>query len=165
MTLAFVLLGLLAILGGMGVILSRNPVRSALSLLVTFIAMGIAMIVVGSPFLGVVFLIIYAGAIITLFLFVLMLLNLRRPAFDFDLGIQAYLGVLATAALWAAGALILWKSPQLQVPFSVQASFQPDFYIQGLFSQYLVAFEILSLLLLVALIAVLALTRTREMGS
>ncbi len=159
------LLGGLALIGGFGVILARNPVRSALSLLVTFFAMGVLMILVGSPFLGAVFLIIYAGAIITLFLFVLMLLDLRRPLFDFDLGLRAYVGVVATVALWAAGALVLWRTPELQVPFQIRASFQPDFYAQGLFTRYLVAFEVLSLLLLVALIAVLALTRSQEASS
>jgi len=154
----YVLFSVLALVAGFSVVIQRNPIHSALSLLVAFVAMGFAMILLGSPFLGAVFLILYAGAIITLFLFVLMLLNLRRPAFDFDLSLRSYVGVIAVGAMWAATLLALFQSPELQRPFTVRASFDPAFYRIGLFQQYLVPFEILSVLLLVALVAVLALT-------
>ncbi len=162
MILLYVLFSVLALMAGLLVILQRNPVYSALSLLVAFVAMGFAMILLGSPFLGAVFLIIYAGAIITLFLFVLMLLNLRRPAFDFDFSLRSYVGVLAVGTVWAATLLALFRTPELERPFTVQASFDPTFYRVGLFQQYIVPFEILSVLLLVALVAVLALTRKEE---
>ncbi len=159
MTQLYVLFSVLALMAGLLVVLQRNPVYSALSLLVAFVAMGFAMILLGSPFLGAVFLIIYAGAIITLFLFALMLLNLRRPSFDFDFSPRSYAGVIAVGAVWAATLFALFHTPELQRPFSVNASFDPAFYRMGLFQQYIVPFEILSVLLLVALVAVLALTR------
>ena len=73
--LLFAALALIALAGAVGVILSRNPVYSALSLLVNFASIAVMYFMLGAQFLGVVQIIVYAGAIVVLFLFVVMLIG------------------------------------------------------------------------------------------
>lgn len=75
----FFLLALLAIATAVGVVANRNPVRSALLLVLNFISLAMLYFTLSAQFLGVLQVIVYAGAIMVLFLFVITLLNLGSP--------------------------------------------------------------------------------------
>ncbi len=77
--LFFFLCALIAISTAVGVVLSRNPVRSALLLVLNFFTLAILYFTLSAPFIGIIQVIVYAGAIMVLFLFVIMLLNLGSP--------------------------------------------------------------------------------------
>jgi len=74
----FYVFALAAVASALGVILQRNPIHSAFSLIVTLCSLSAIYGLLGSPFIAVLQIIVYAGAIMVLFLFVLMLLNVRR---------------------------------------------------------------------------------------
>ncbi len=76
-TALFYFFSLLAILGGVGVVTLRNPISSAISLVSTFFCLAAIYAILGAHFVAVVQVLVYAGAIMVLFLFVIMLLNLR----------------------------------------------------------------------------------------
>lgn len=99
-----VLVSLMGVLAGLQVVLAANPVRAALGLVTAFVCMSVVMVAVGADFLGLKCIIVYAGAIIVVFIFVVMLLNLdtgsglrAEPA-----GGRAALGGGAPIALGAA---------------------------------------------------------------
>jgi NADH-quinone oxidoreductase subunit J len=77
--LFFFLCALIAISTAVGVVASRNPVRSALLLIANFLCLAMLYFTLTAPFIGIIQVIIYAGAIMVLFLFVIMLLNLGSP--------------------------------------------------------------------------------------
>jgi NADH-quinone oxidoreductase subunit J len=136
----------------------RNPLYSALALIVTLISLSAIFALLGSPFIAVLQLIVYAGAIMVLFLFVLMLLNVK-PEEDTPAGS----GVLRTAALLlvavlvAEVGLVLWRAGG-PVPQAFDASARRVAYL--LFSpQYVYVFEATSILILAALVGAVALAR------
>ncbi|WP_417565324.1 NADH-quinone oxidoreductase subunit J [Marinobacter sp.] len=80
MELAFYLSGLVAILATVGVITGRNPVHAVVYLIVSLIAVALVFFALGAPFAGALEIIVYAGAIMVLFVFVVMILNLGEGA-------------------------------------------------------------------------------------
>ena len=98
----FILFGGIAIIGGIAVITFRNPIYSALALVVTLFSQAGLFLLLGAYFVAAVQIIVYAGAIMVLFLFVIMLLNLgsidtARPAAGVAKGVAIILGVLFAA--------------------------------------------------------------------
>ncbi len=157
----WILFGALALVGAASVVFARNPLRAALGLLLTFFSYGVLFILLGSPFLGFVFIILYAGAIVTLFLFILMLLNLRQPWMDHDFSLKGYLTILTVGALYLATIYAFSRSSLASLTWTPRL-FSPDAVVPGLFGSLLIPFEILSVLLLVALLASFALARGKE---
>ncbi|MCS7083012.1 MAG: NADH-quinone oxidoreductase subunit J [Bacteroidetes bacterium] len=160
----FSLFGALAIAGAVGVIAARNPVYSALSLVLNFFSLAGLYLSLEAQFLAVAQVIVYAGAIVVLFLFVIMLLNLQPeslPRLRLDLtGLLALLlgaGLLMGigAGLWAFARTAFERNPE---PSSVGTV---DSLGRTLFSTYLVGFELVALLLLVAMIGAVMLAKRR----
>ena len=137
--------------------LSRNPITSAMFLVLTIISMAGLFVLLHAFFLAAIQVLVYAGAVMVLFLFVIMLLDLkeeeRRKLRKFTVG----LGAVAVAAI--AGILI--KATLSAVPMAgdkvVEGNTKPLGTI--LFTQYLLPFEILSILLLVAMVGVILLSK------
>ena len=77
--LIFIALAIIAIAAAAGLILSRNPVYSALFLILNFLAVGVFYLILGAPFIALAQITVYAGAIMVLFLFVIMLLGAAKP--------------------------------------------------------------------------------------
>jgi len=75
---AFLVIGLIAVAGALAVVLNRSPLYSALSLVGVFAATALLYLMLSAPFLAVLQILVYAGAIMVLFVFVIMLLSLRR---------------------------------------------------------------------------------------
>ena len=156
----FIFLGALAVVAALGVVIQRNPIHSLLSLIATLLI--IAMLFIGEDAIVVGFLqiIVYAGAIMVLFLFVIWLLNLQaeiQPSGHLALKL---LGSLAAAAL-AAELFLFLAPPHLQVQFVREPSGYGSLesLARELFTNYLVAFEVTSVLLLAAVVGAVALAR------
>jgi NADH-quinone oxidoreductase subunit J len=155
-TVIFWIFALVAVGSALLVVVHRDPVKATLSLVATLFSTGVLFVLLGAPFIGTLQLLIYTGAILVLFLFVIMLLNLQRdeanPGADRGQRIAGVLGALAlggmgTWAVWRA-----WSDParaegELTERFVSLHNFSDD-----LFKTYLLPFEIVGLLLLVAVI-------------
>ncbi|NUQ36391.1 MAG: NADH-quinone oxidoreductase subunit J [Caldilineales bacterium] len=161
MPLLFAALALIALVGAAGVLLSRNPVYSALSLLLNFVAFAVMYVMLSAQFLGVVQIIVYAGAIVVLFLFVVMLIGGNLPALG--RGRRAYVraaGVIL-AALFLLALLFGLARP---LPNGLAAVGAPDGgSVQALglalYVDHIVPFELASILLLTAMLGGIVLAR------
>ncbi|HYL60858.1 MAG TPA: NADH-quinone oxidoreductase subunit J [Candidatus Acidoferrales bacterium] len=156
----FIFLGALAVVAALGVVVQRNPIHSLLSLIATL--MIIAMLFIGEDAVVVGFLqiIVYAGAIMVLFLFVIWLLNLQAEIQPSGHLMLKLFGSLAAAAL-AAELFLFLAPPHLQVQFvrEPRGYGSLESLAQQLFTNYLVAFEVTSVLLLAAVVGAVALAR------
>jgi NADH-quinone oxidoreductase subunit J len=155
------------------VVLNRHPIYSALYLVLTFVGLSVFYLQLQAPFLAAVQVIVYAGAIMVLFLFVIMLLGEDKPLpGEGRLGLQAPLGILLALGLVAEIVyLLVNRSHAAPVKpadtVTVIGSTQPvPFGSVGaigntLFTQYLFAFEATSVVLLIAMIGVVVLAKRR----
>ena len=147
------------------VVLHKNPVTSALFLVLAFCSLAGIYLLLGAEFLGMVQIVVYAGAIMVLFLFVIMYLNLQH---DVESGVQIAvrrgIGWLAGAALLLTGATLLRRGWSLGPANETLAGAEAG-NVAGigrvLYSRYLFPFEITSILLLVAMIGVIVIARGR----
>jgi len=159
-TLAALILGF-AIL----VITARNTVHSVLFLVVNFLFVAALYILLGAQFLAVVQVFVYAGGIVVLYLFVVMLVNLKRPPEAHkDPHRRSRLAfVLACVLLAEIGAIAVWSRVQPAIataPVSpVVASRNVEQVGWLLYTKYLVPFEVASVLLLAAMIGAIVLAR------
>jgi NADH-quinone oxidoreductase subunit J len=159
-TLIFALFALLALGSSIVVVAHKNPIYSTLSLVVTLFAVAVLFVLLGAPFLGVLQILIYAGAIVVLFLFVVMLLNVQRE----DMPHSGQPGQRFAALLGAvvfAGFLVLlfWRAGSPQGQPLTQEFVSLKALARQLFSTYLLPFEIVGLLLLVAVIGATVVAR------
>lgn len=155
----------LAIVSALAMVVVKTPVRSVLSLVLTFFCLAVLSILLAAPFVAALQVIVYAGAILVLFLFVIMLLNLQQEAEDRDeRPVQKWLGLVAVVAL---GGLLLGVTLRAGAPPVPAAGglipAKDEIPILGrlLFSDYLLAFEALSVLLLLAAVGALVLSKRR----
>jgi NADH-quinone oxidoreductase subunit J len=169
-TLVFYLLSGLAIVASALVIGQRNPMYSVLLLVASFGALAGLYIQLDAPFVAVAQIIIYAGAVMVLFLFVVMLLNapqedaaewdrthpLRQPAFTRFGGLLALL--LVVQLVWA-----LANATGIDVPVGARAESETVSSVRALgrtlFTDYVFAFEATSILILVAMVGAVVLAR------
>jgi NADH-quinone oxidoreductase subunit J len=155
--------------GAVGMVAGRNPVFSLLSLVLTLFSLGVLFVLMDAHFIGVIQIIVYAGAIMVLFLFVIMLLNLGH---DYRADIR---GVAWIAAGSILGGLMFWLilTPFLDMgelavggPGQLPAAAAEEHGVVGaiaipLFDEYVVGFELVSLLLLAAIIGAMLLAKRR----
>lgn len=156
----FGFLATLAIVGALGVILQRSPVHSLLALALTLLDIGVIFMGLGAVTLGFLQIIIYVGAIMVLFLFVIWLLNLQQEPLDGGaFGLKLF-GSVAAAALVAELFVFLTHAEPISKVVRIPAGYGSiDALARLLFSDYLVAFEVTSLLLLAAIVGAIALAR------
>lgn len=162
---AFVVIAIVAILGGAGMVLSDNPVHSALFLIVNLFCVAVLYLSLSAEFLAVVQVIVYAGAIMVLFLFVITLLNPIRSAGPRPSAGRAWLaGILALLLLAEAAAVVVTGAaagaPVPPLPAAIAAD---NVRAIGalLYGQYLFPFEVTSILLLVAIVGATVLAKRR----
>ena len=159
----------LAVLGGIGTVTSRNPVASLLFLVLSFFSLAAVYVLLGAHFIAAIQVILYAGAILVLFLFVIMLLNLGhdyRP--DLRGGGWIVLGSVAAGLVgWAlaqafsAEGAVADLGGQQVIDASIRELGAVGAIAQPLFRDFLVPFEITSVLLLVAIIGAVVLAKRR----
>jgi NADH-quinone oxidoreductase subunit J len=160
----FYFLAFLSILSALLVVFSRNPVHSVLYLILTFFTITGQYILLNAQFLAVVNIIVYAGAIMVLFLFVIMFLNLRNEAEKQKSTLLQVGAAVAGGSLFliVIGALrqISTTKPSLET-FDSQIGMVQNLGIV-LFTDFLLPFELASILLLVSMIGAVLVARREE---
>jgi NADH-quinone oxidoreductase subunit J len=160
----FVIAAAVCIAGAIGVVLSENPVHAALSLVGTLFGIAVLFVAQEANFLAAVQVIVYAGAIVVLFLFVLMLLGVDRVE---DLRVEPLVGQRVAAAVVSLGILALTVGALASTGYEatgvvgqIDASV-PDVNRLGesLFTDFVYAFEITSVLLVIAVVGAILLAR------
>ncbi|GAB4562569.1 MAG: NADH-quinone oxidoreductase subunit J [Anaerolineae bacterium] len=159
----FVVFGVTAIAGGLGVILSRNAIYSALFMLVNFASTAALYLILGAQFLAMAQVLVYAGAIVVLFIFVVMLIGHARVD---DVVVQGRPALAALAAILALAFLGVGAYAVAQSPWAQPAGAPEQGGVQAvgrlLFTEYLLPFELASILLLAGMIgAIILASRTR----
>jgi NADH-quinone oxidoreductase subunit J len=162
-TFFFYLLSGLAILGGILVITRKNPVHSALALILTLLSLAGLYLMLYAPFVAGVQIILYAGGIMVLFLFVIMLVNLERSAKEEQFNKQWIAGLAAAVALGVLFILVYTGGKSLFPEHLAQLPEQSNTQEVAilLYGNYMFAFEIASLLLLVAIIGAVVMAKKR----
>ena len=170
-TFHFYLFGVIAIASALIFVTRKGPVAAAMWLVTTMFALSAIYIMLGADFIGAIQVLVYAGAIMVLFLFVVMLLNLGTPTEIADLKppwTRIIVGFLALALL--AEIITIGRS-RLPEPWDLwrenAAALNPgDGIMAGvarpLFGEYVIAFEIAAVLLLVAIVGAVLLGRGRR---
>ena len=165
--LLFIFLAVIAIAAALGMLFSRNAVHSALFLVLNFATIAVFYIVLNAPFIAMVQVTVYAGAIVVLFLFVIMLLGAEQlPALSnlggADRWQRILAGVLALALLGVTiVTLFQVNAPGGEIPM-IDSS--PQALGLALFEGYVLPFELTGVLLLAAMIGVVVLGKAKKRG-
>jgi NADH-quinone oxidoreductase subunit J len=159
----------LAVGGGIGMVTRKNPVASLLFLVLTFFSLAGIYLLLGAHFIAAIQIIVYAGAIMVLFFFVIMLLNLGHD-YQADLrgGMWIVVGFVAAGAmgwlLWSnlgtAGAAVE-RGGAAQIAADVEQLNAVGAIAYPLFRNYLLPFELVGILLLVAIVGAVVLAKRR----
>jgi NADH-quinone oxidoreductase subunit J len=159
----FYLLSGIMLIGGILVITRKNAVHSALALIVTLLAQAAIYLMLYAPFVAGVQIILYAGGIMVLFLFVIMLVNVDRSMKERQFNSQWVVGIIAATALGGLFIAVYTKGKDLFVdrPLVLTEADNTQRIAQLLYGQYMFAFEIASLLLLVAIIGAVVMAKKR----
>ncbi len=147
----FYIFAIISIIMAVFVLISKNPVYSALSLVTVMFSLGIIFLVLGSPFAAVIQILVYIGAIMVLFVFVIMILNLKKPIlFSPESNKRRILGLLFAHLFFGQIAFIIGY-----VVFNPQIT-STDYSLRTVFltlmTKYLLPFELISVLALVAIV-------------
>jgi NADH-quinone oxidoreductase subunit J len=158
----FIILGVLSLISGIFVITKKNPVTSAIFLIICFFSLSGIYALLDAHFIAIIQILIYAGAIMVLFLFVIMLLNLREE----ELGkgskyLMKTFGVIISVLL-----LTIMIKNFKDIPLLITKKGPENFGTvesigKLLFKNYLLPFELASILLLVAIIGAVVLAKRR----
>lgn len=168
MLIIFYIFAALSILGGLGVLFLRNPIHCALSLVGTFFCLGSIYVMLNAEFVAVIQVLVYAGAIMVLFLFVLMLLSSKNsdqnankwPIGKILAGLLSFGIFVKIASLFTMGDLQL--GPKGAYPIEVVEEVGSISLIgRLLFTDYILSFEIIAILLLVAVIGAVVIAKRR----
>lgn len=161
MDVLYLVAQLVAIFGALMTVSRRNPVYSAGWMMVTLTAVAAVFAVLHASFLSVIQVLLYAGAIVVLFVFVIMLLNPTRDelARERTSVAQVVIGVLMSSLLFAVLVSVFVRAdPALTVPFGasqIDPSFgTTEYFGRTIYDNYLVAFELISFVVFAAIAAV-----------
>ena len=163
----FLVLSLIAVASAFGMLLSRNAVYSALFLVLNFVTVAVFYLLLGAPFIAMAQVTVYAGAIMVLFLFVIMLLGAdelpKAQVLPWQKPLASVLAVLL--AVEATFLLVTKARPAgdvLQPETAVNSMDNLRELGMSLFSTYLLPFEVTSILLLVAMVGAIVLTKKEK---
>jgi NADH-quinone oxidoreductase subunit J len=155
----------LMLIFGAAVVINRNPVASALSLVVSFLALAALFISLNAYFLGVIQVLVYAGAIMVLFLFIIMLLDLRAEELRKINWIAVTGGgavalTLVVQIFAVIAGLAMSTQPFAQLPATLSDDVRPIGLL--LFTRYNLPFQIIGVVILVATVGVVMLSRRQS---
>lgn len=162
--IAFFVLALVAVGSALGMLLNKNAVYAALFLILNFATIAVFYLVLGAPFVAMTQVTVYAGAIMVLFLFVIMLLGAERlpveGRFDWQKPVAAVFGLL----LLAEAAVVIFFREQLFAPVAAAPEgYAPPAEVgMALFQGYLLPFEITAVLLLAAMVGAIVITKKEK---
>ncbi len=165
----FLILAFVAVASGLGMLLGRNAMYSALFLVLNFITVAVFYLLLSAPFIAIAQVTVYAGAIMVLFLFVIMLLGTDRippgRVIPWQKWLAGGLGVLLAAE---SIYLLVWRTPDTTgiVPPAAAINAMQAIRELGaaLFTTYLLPFEVTSILLLVAMVGAIVLSKQEKRG-
>ncbi|OPX23840.1 MAG: hypothetical protein B1H03_00465 [Planctomycetales bacterium 4484_113] len=164
----FVPIGVLAVIGAAGLVAARNPIHSALFLLLNLLSLAAIFLILWSPLMAALQIIVYAGAIMVLFIFVILFFVRPRQVhtMSYSLPLMYALGALLAVSVLGVVLFALYQgglfNPALPAAAQVEAATSissPSTLGRGLFSRYLLPFELTSVLLLVAMLGAVVMTR------
>ncbi len=163
--IAFYLVGGIMILSTLMAITRKIIVHAVLYLVVSFLGSALLFYLLGAPLLGAMEVIIYAGAIMVLFLFIVMMLKVKRPdqlffSWQHKLSIFGICGVYVLFNVL----LLIHSSPQTNQPVPMSSA-KPIVFGNYMFTHHWLAIELVSLLLLIALVGALVLGKTHAKGN
>ena len=160
MVALFYIFAAVAILAGLSVVLQRTPVYSALSLIVVLCSLAVVYLLLGAEFLAVVQVIVYAGAIMVLFVLVIMLLNAHREEPTDRSRVARILGAPLLVVFLGEVLYAIWRQfPPEQTTAASQADAGPRAIGELLFRNYVLPFEVTSILILVAVLGAVVLAK------
>ncbi len=164
----FLITALVSVACAIAMIVSKNAVHSALFLVLNFSAVAILYLLLHAPFLAMIQITVYAGAIMVLFLFVIMLLGAEQGEGNDPIRWQQPVAIVVGLLLLAEGGLVFFRSGNIIPTPGSGTTLPTDPGATGglaelLFTKYLLPFEMTSILLLVALLGAVVLTiKSRE---
>jgi NADH-quinone oxidoreductase subunit J len=169
-TLAFLAFAATAALAALATISARNPVHAVLWLVLTFFSVACTWIIGGAEFLGVALVLVYVGAVMVLFLFVVMMLEVEvAPLRE---GYVRYLpiGLVVALAMLAQILALIGVKAAAQVPLADNAAVAADvpnttWLARALFTEFMLPFEVAAVILTVAVVAAVMLTLRRRGGT
>ncbi len=169
-TLAFLVFAAIAAISAGGVITMRNPVHAALCLVLTFFTVACTWILAGAEFLGVTLILVYVGAVMVLFLFVVMMLDVdvepMREGFVRYLPLGLLVAVvMLIEMLTLIGVKAEFASAFGEDPAAVEGLSNTAWIARALFTDYLLPFEVAAVILTIAVVAAVMLTLRRRTGT
>lgn len=162
--LLFGVIGLVVVGTALGMLLTRNTVYAAIFLVLNFASVALLYLILGAPFIAITQVTVYAGAIMVLFLFVIMLLGSEKMAARETIKGQRFVAILLGIIFLAeAGLFVAYRGTNFAtLPPVVEQFGSPSAIGLALFTTYMLPFEITSIILLVALVGAIILTRQEK---
>jgi len=153
-----------------GVILSRNPVHSVLFLIMSFVFSSGLWILLEAEFLGIALILVYVGAVMVLFLFVVMMLDINLASLKGSFARNAPLGAIVAAALVGMMVYVIWVRDlgieMMERPERAPADYDNTGALgQLMYTEYVYPFEIAGMILLLGIVAAIGLTMRRREGT
>jgi NADH-quinone oxidoreductase subunit J len=158
----FLLFAALSVGFAIVVVAHPHPVKSTMSMVVVLFCLAVLFVLLGAPFLAALQVLLYTGAILVLFLFVIMLLNVGRERTAVTPRLAQRWGALVASAFFAGFlGMLLWRNSEGVMPAPLSEDFRSVKRLAWeLFTTWLLPFELVGLLLLVAVVAAYVLART-----
>jgi NADH-quinone oxidoreductase subunit J len=168
-TILFYVFSAVLVGAALGVVLARNPVHAALSLVLAFVNSAALWLLVDAEFLGIVLVLVYVGAVMVLFLFVVMMLDINVAQLREGFTRYAPLGALVALFMIGEISYVVWfRHLGVDIPASVPslpAGFSNTKALGAvLYTDYMLPFELAAVVLLVAIVAAITLTMRRRPG-
>ena len=166
--LLFIVFAVVAIASALNILFQRNPLYSALSLIGTLLALSALYVSVRAEFIAAVQIVVYAGAIMVLFIFVIMLLNVPqdRPQIEKQKGLRflaiPFAGLMIAEMFYVLRPIRLNALPAVSTTNADQAVGTTWSIGTALFTDYLLPFEVTSVLILMAVVGAMVLARREE---
>ncbi len=164
--LLFFICAAMAVLGAILLIVAREPIHSALSLILVMVSLAVLYLLLGAEFIAAVQIIVYAGAIMVLFVFVIMLLNAGVEERTNWSKMAKYAGMPLAIFLLLEIAHWVWRASVgakvANGAGAAHAAFSTHDLAMALFKQYLFPFEATSILILIAILGALVLAKRSE---
>jgi len=164
-TLFFLIVATIAVISSLLVITNKNPINSALSLIMTFFCLATLYVMLEAPFMAAIQVIVYAGAIMVLIVFVIMLLNVRSESGGRTAHAR-FMGVATGVLLLVLTGMLLGKGSLSTVRGNIDSALiakvgHTELIGKSLFTDFLLPFEITSILLLAAIVGAVVLSKKK----
>ena len=169
-TVVFYVFAAILLFGALRVITARNPVHAALFLVLTFGTASVLWLLLEAEFLAIALILVYVGAVMVLFLFVVMMLDVNIAALREGFTRYAPLGLLVAALVVVEIGSVVWvkslggAAPEAAASVAVEGYSNTRALGELLYTKYLYPFELAAVLLLVAIVAAIALTMRHRVG-